>query len=421
MELLTSQVRDYAWGSRTVIARMQGRRAPSGGPEAELWLGAHPGAPCAVDRDGVAVSLADLISAAPERWLGAEVAGRFDARLPYLMKILAAETPLSLQAHPDAVQARQGYAAETAAASVAPPDVAGGFAAAPGVVRHRNYTDPYHKPELLVALTPFDALCGFRAPERAAEVLGALRIDALDPVVKALLTGPDGMCEALEQVLTWPAEDRQGLVRAAVAACADLSAEFAADADLVRRLAGEYPADPGVLVALLLNKVTLAAGEAIWMPAGNLHSYLRGAGVEIMAASDNVVRGGLTAKHVDVAELLRVLRFEVLDDPVVRPVPVGPGVVTWPAPVAEFALHRVRLDAEVPRATLPLSGPRLVLCLSGGVAADDGVAAVVVPPGRAAIGPDRDAPLTIAGAGEAYVASVNVSPALRRSGPATSP
>lgn len=394
MELLTGRIRDYAWGSRTIIAQLQGRPAPAPGPEAELWLGAHPGAPSQVERGGALVGLPDLIDQDPVGWLGGPTAARFDGRLPYLMKVLAAETPLSLQAHPDAAQARAGYAAQLAA----PPTSAG-----------RNYVDPYHKPELLVALGEFDALCGFRVPQRSAEVLAALDIAELEPVVKALRVGPDGLPEALDALLRWPGPRRPALVAAAVAGADRLPARCAADAALLRRLAGHYPADPGVLVALLLNQVTLAPGEAIWMPAGNLHAYLRGAGVEIMAASDNVLRGGLTPKHVDVAELLRVLRFEVLDDPVVRARPVAPGVVTWPVPVAEFALHRVLLDAGVPRVTVPVTGPRVVLCVTGEVAVDDGVAAVPVRSGQAAVGPARGTPLVVSGSGTAFVASVDPS------------
>ncbi|GFJ91503.1 hypothetical protein Prum_051450 [Phytohabitans rumicis] len=161
-----------------------------------------------------------------------------------------------------------------------------------------------------------------------------------------------------------------------------------------------------MLVALLLNHVTLAPGEAIWMPAGNLHAYLDGTGVEIMAASDNVLRGGLTPKHVDVPELLRVLRFEALDDPVVPAQAVAPGVVTWPAPIAEFALHRVRPDEAGGAVTLPLAGPRVVLCLSGEVSADDGAGAVRLSGGYAAFGAAGPSPVTLTGAGEAYVASV---------------
>ncbi|MBB4957966.1 mannose-6-phosphate isomerase [Micromonospora polyrhachis] len=394
---MSGPIRDYAWGSRSAIAELQGRPVPSPGPEAELWLGAHPAASATVERDAVPVSLAELLAAEPRRWLGDDVVGRFGARLPFLLKVLAAETPLSLQAHPNAEQARAGYAAEQARSETA---------SAPATVR-RNYVDPYHKPEMLVALSPFEALCGFRDPKVSADVLAAFEVADLDPVVAALRTGPAGLAAAVQQLLTWPAGDQAGLLAAVLTA--EVTQDFAAPAALARRLADRYPGDPGVLVALLLNHVTLAPGEAIWMPAGNLHAYLHGAGVELMAASDNVLRGGLTPKPVDVPELLRVLRFEVLDDPVLTPVEVAPGVVTWPLPVDDFVLHVVRLDAATPRVELALPGPRVVWCRSGRIEARDGTGATVVEPGRAAFGAADDAPLTLAGVGEAFVASVGTA------------
>lgn len=377
MELLQGQIRDYAWGSRTAIAELQGRPVPTDGPEAELWLGAHPGAPATVDRDGSPVSLTDLLLAEPAHWLGERLVGRFGTRLPFLLKVLAADAPLSLQAHPDADQARAGHAADPV-----------------------NYVDPYHKPELLVALSEFEALCGFRDPVESAAALAAFGVPALEPVVAALRTGPAGLREAVRLLLSWPEAERAGLVAGV------LSAEAAGpDAVLARALAVDYPADPGVLVALLLHHVWLAPGEAIWMPAGNLHAYLRGTGVEIMAASDNVLRGGLTPKRVDVDELLRVLRFEVLGEPVVAPVPVAPGVVTWPVPVEDFALHRVEVAAGDAGVRLALPGPRVVLCRAGKLAVDDGVGTVTLGPGQAAVGTAAGGPLLIGGEGEAYVAT----------------
>ncbi|MET8834346.1 mannose-6-phosphate isomerase, class I [Micromonospora sp. NPDC004540] len=379
MELLQGRIRDYAWGSRTGIAELQGRPVPSAGPEAELWLGAHPGAPATVDRDGNPVSLTDLLVAEPARWLGERLVGRFGTRLPFLLKVLAADAPLSLQAHPDAEQARAGYAADT------------------GRV---NYVDPYHKPELLVALSEFEALCGFRDPAESAAAIEAFGVPALEPVMAALRTGPEGLREAVRLLLSWPAAERAGLV-------ADVLAAKVAgpDAELARALAVDYPADPGVVVALLLHHVRLAPGEAIWMPAGNLHAYLRGTGVEIMAASDNVLRGGLTPKRVDVDELLRVLRFEVLDEPVVRPDPVAPGVVTWPVPVEDFALHRVEVTADGPPARLALPGPRVVLCRAGELTVDDGVGTVTLAAGQAAIGTAAGGELVLGGDGEGFVAT----------------
>lgn len=356
---------------------------PSEGPEAELWLGAHPGAPASVDRAGLRVSLCDLVRDEPGQWLGQRVSERFGSRLPFLLKVLAADAPLSLQAHPDAEQARAGYAAQAGL-----PE------------GQRTYSDPHHKPELLVALTPFEALCGFRDPGESAEALAAFDVPELAPVVAALRDGPAGLRTAVATLLGWPAAARHELLAAVVAGPAD-----GPDAELARRLAKAYPGDPGVLVALLLHHVRLVPGEAIWMPAGNLHAYLSGCGVEIMAASDNVLRGGLTPKRVDVDELLGVLRFEALVDPVRAAQPVGPGVDWWPVPVDDFALHRVRLGAEVSSVTLPVPGPRVVLCAGGSITVDDGAGSLTLVSGEAAIGTAAGAPLRVDGAGVAYVAT----------------
>ncbi|MFC0533645.1 mannose-6-phosphate isomerase, class I [Phytohabitans kaempferiae] len=363
MRRLSGRIRPYAWGSRTAIAKLQGRPVPSDSPEAELWLGAHPGDPSTVG----GASLADLITAEPERLLGGEAVARFGPRLPYLLKVLAAAAPLSLQAHPDAERARERFA-----------------------LGHPGYVDGYHKPELLVAVSEFEALCGFRDPAASAAALSTLDTPALEPAVAALAGG--GLRDAVGELLALPS------------ASVDQAAAAPRAPELVRRLAADYPGDPGVLVALLLNHVTLAPGEAIWMPAGNLHAYLLGTGVEIMAASDNVLRGGLTPKHVDVPELLHVLRFEVLADPVVRPEPVAPGVVTWPVPVAEFALHRVRPEGGSVELAAP--GPRVALCMTGAVTVGDGDGAVELSGGEAAFGGAGPAPVTFSGAGEAYLASV---------------
>lgn len=363
MHRLTGRIRPYAWGSRTTIARLQGRPAPTEEPEAEMWLGAHPGDPALID----GTNLADLVAAEPERVLGGAVVSRFGPRLPYLLKLLAAASPLSLQAHPDAEQARERFAAG-----------------------HPSYVDGYHKPELLVAVSEFEALCGFRDPAASLAELSTLDAPALEPVLPALSGGD--LRTAIAGLLALPAD----VVTEATAA--------PGAPELVRRLAAAYPGDPGVFVALLLNHVTLEPGEAIWMPAGNLHAYLSGTGVEIMAASDNVLRGGLTPKQVDVDELLRVLRYEVLAEPVVPAEAVGPGIVTWPAPAAEFTLHRVR-PAEG-AAELAVTGPRTVLCVEGRLTVDDGTGEVELTPARAAFALAESGTLSFAGAGEAYVASV---------------
>lgn len=376
MHLLDSPIRGYAWGSRTALAALQGRPTPSPGPEAELWIGAHPSAPSVLAGSGRRLDEALAAAGAP--------------RLPFLLKVLAAAEPLSLQAHPDSAQAAAGFAAEEAAGM-------------PRDAPNRTYVDAHHKPELLVAVEEFDALCGFRPPLAAADVLEALGVPELAPIVAAL-RHPDpavALRDAVTAILRYP--DPKALV-AAVAG--------RPGAGLAGDLAERYPADSGVLLALLLNRVRLAPGEAVFMPAGNLHAYLRGVGVEIMAASDNVVRGGLTPKHVNVTELLRILRFEVLDDPVVRPVPVDgwPGVVTWPVPVRDFALYRAVAvgagdDGDGRPVRLPGEGPRVVLCLRGSVTVDDGAGPVTLTGGRAAFAGAGAGPVAVTGDGEVYAAT----------------
>jgi mannose-6-phosphate isomerase len=366
-----------------------------------MWVGAHPAASSTVG----GVPLTDRIAADPAGTLGPRVVDRFGPRLPFLMKLLAAEAPLSLQAHPDPAQAAAGFAAEEAAGI-------------PRDAPHRRYVDPFHKPELLVAVSEFRALCGFRDPGASADLLARLGVPALDPVVADLREGD--LAGAVARLLPGGATAPPSQAEvAAAAAAADRDGPYG----LVGELAAAYPGDPAVVVALLLNQVRLAPGEAIFMPAGNLHMYLSGVAVEIMAASDNVLRGGLTSKHVDAAELLRVLRFEALDGAVRHAVPVAPGVVSWPVPVTDFALHRVDLDEACPRAELPVSAPCAVLCLAGTVRVEDGVAPVtlgageagfgaVSPPGASTVVAEvAERRLALSGSGTAFLASVGWSSA----------
>jgi mannose-6-phosphate isomerase len=377
VELLDSPIRKYAWGSHTAIATLQGRPAPTTDPEAELWVGAHPASPSRFALSGGALS--DAIEDDPEGLLGAASVERFGPRLPFLLKVLAAAEPLSLQAHPDLEQARAGHAADQER-----PET------------ERNYVDAWHKPELLVAVSEFDALCGFRDPAESAAVLAILGVPRLKPVIDALrqLDAPTALRDGVHTLLDNPPD----------------VAEVVAASDgqpLVAELAQAYPGDVGVILALLLNRVRLRPDEAVFMPAGNLHAYLRGVGVEVMAASDNVLRGGLTPKRIDVPELLRVLRFEVLSQPIRRPTVLEPGLVTWPVPVDDFVLHRARVGGDTPALTLPGSGPRVALCLRGQVRVDDGVSPVVLTSGQAAFAPAGRAELAVSGDGELYQARAN--------------
>lgn len=397
MEALRNPVRPYAWGSRTAIAAIRGEAVPSATPQAEMWMGAHPGGPSMLVRDDAKVSLRDAIDADPGAMLGAANVARFGARLPFLLKLLAADEPLSLQAHPDAAQARAGYDEEVAAGL--PP-------------AERNYGDPYHKPELVVAVSEFEGLCGFRDTAVSAEYLARLSVPGLTPVVEALRTCEpgQGLREAMTLLLTLPDGPRVELTDHVTTAAAQLAGDDAAHADyaLVVDLGKRYPGDVGAVVSLLLNHVWLRPGDGLYMPAGNLHLYLRGVGVEVMAASDNVLRGGLTPKRVDVPELLRVLRFEVLDDAVLSPVPLAPGVDGWATPMPDFALSRAQVGGTHPRVTLPAAdvpGPRILFCLYGRVQADDGETTVDLGPGDAAFVRAGREPVSLTGFGTVFQAT----------------
>ncbi|MGW6395564.1 mannose-6-phosphate isomerase, class I [Streptomyces sp. NPDC055103] len=345
MDRLVNTVRPYAWGSPTAIPALLGT-APTGEPQAEMWMGAHPGAPSRTERG----PLNDLIDADPVRELGAPAVEKFGPRLPFLLKVLAAGAPLSLQVHPDLDQARAGFAAEEAAGI-------------PVDAPHRTYKDANHKPELICALTPFEGLCGFRAPTEAADLIAALGVDSLKPYVDLLHAHPEEA--ALREVLT-------ALLTADREEMADTVAEAAAAADRLggahqpfATLAHHYPSDPGVIAAMLLNHVLLQPGEALYLGAGVPHAYLDGMGVEIMANSDNVLRCGLTPKHVDVPELLRVVRFEPHDPGVLRPEASPSGEEVYDTPIDEFRLSRlVRAEGAAPTdVTAPT--PQILLAVAG--------------------------------------------------------
>ena len=354
MDLLEPVTQPYAWGSHTVIAELQGRPAPTAKPEAELWMGAHPSAPSGVERAGTRTTLDAVIAADPARELGPRCAARFGGRLPFLLKVLAAEQALSIQVHPSRAQAEAGYLAENER-GLAPGD------------KSRNYVDDWPKPEILCALTPFEILAGMRSTADAAALLHALGVSELAPLATALASTPDqaALSVALATILTWPAAGRGALVGDVAAACERIAArggEYAAACAATARLAGEHQGDLGIVASLLLRHAVLRPGDAVFLPAGGLHAYLHGAGVELLANSDNVVRAGLTAKHVDVPELLK-LTDPAVEVPVIEPRPLGGGVSVYDSPAPEFRLYRAELGpGEV---TLPGGGARIVLCVDG--------------------------------------------------------
>ena len=356
-------IRTYAWGSRTAIAEFTGRPAPTAHPEAELWLGAHPGDPARLDADGAAASLLAVIDADPEGALGPAVCRRFDDRLPFLVKVLAADEPLSLQAHPSAQQAVEGFEREERIGVPINSPV-------------RNYRDRSHKPELLVAITDFEALAGFRPAARSVEFMRELAVPALEPYIALLADQADesGLRALFTTWITAPQPDLDALIPAvlegAVSYIRSGAKEFADEARTVLELGERYPGDAGVLAALLINRVSLKPGEGLFLPAGNLHSYLHGMGMEVMANSDNVLRGGLTPKHVDVPELLRVLDFTPVTDP--RAPTRREGIeLIYQTPAPEFAVSVLTLDGDdlghEVDAPSRHEGPQILVCTEGAV------------------------------------------------------
>ena len=363
---LVNPVMAYAWGSRDAIATLQGRSAGAE-PEAELWMGAHPQAPSRLERaDGSpGEGLDAVIAADPLGVLGERCVERFGPRLPFLLKVLSAAAPLSLQVHPDAEQARRGFAAEEAA-GVDP------------VAPNRSYRDPYAKPEMLVALTEFHVLQGFRAATEAASALKALDVAGLEPMIEALEDGtPTG--EVFLRLIDWPVGDRPRLV-------ADVHAASLARAShgisrWIDLLAATYPNDPGVVGVLLLNYLTLRPLDGLYVRPGQIHAYLHGTGVEILGGSDNVIRGGLTPKHVSAEELRVILDVEAVEPSLVAAAVSADGGLLWPTPQPEFELERYEIAAM--RRLAP-AGPSVLLCIEGQLEIGDRDGSVALGPGESA-------------------------------------
>lgn len=388
MLLLHNTVRAYAWGTIDGIAELVGSE-PTGGPEAELWVGTHPGAPSVIAGDPGARTLAEVVAADPRRWLGARLADEGRTELPFLLKVLAIGRPLSLQAHPSDAQARMGYERE---------DAAGISLDAPT----RTYRDTSAKPEALVALVPTSVLCGFRDPGEAAGLLERLTVGELSPLVELLQAGgPAALADALGWILRLGGEDRDVVATKAAAAAGGLGPDD--PFGWVSRLAEDFPGDPACLAPLLLEVVELAPDQAVHLPAGNLHAYLHGAGIEIMASSDNVLRGGLTPKHVDVDELLRVLRFE----PGVPPAPeqraIAPAVRTFDAGEDEFALAVIEAGASP--VAIEAVEPSLLLALGGEVGLAGPSGGVTVGHGDAVFVPPGEGPIEVTGTGQLWWAT----------------
>jgi mannose-6-phosphate isomerase len=384
--VLDNPIQNYAWGSRTAIAELLGRPAPSSQPEAELWIGAHPKAPSRIAEPKGKGTLDRAIQDDPIALLGSDVCDRFGNELPFLFKVLAAQEPLSIQAHPNQEQARSGWARENAEGI-------------PLDAPRRNYRDMNHKPELVCALTPFVTLKGFRPLDEIGR--------GLDPIARPefhVETGrlgrertPAALRALFARLMTLEADERTPLLKRVAAEAGRRGADPAWR--WVKRLLASHPDDVSVLAPLYLNLVTLEPGEALYLAAGELHAYLEGTALEIMANSDNVLRGGLTPKHVDVQELMAVLTFDAQPPERLKPQDDGPGESNFKTPAREFELGLVEVTSARPFTAPAGRGVEILLQLEGGCLLKSGASEIKLERGHSVLVPAVLPSYVIEGAG----------------------
>ena len=351
--VLKNPVQDYAWGSRAAIQTLLGLPVPSEKPAAELWLGAHPKAPSEVMVDGEWQSLEKIIERDPVSVLGNDVAKRFSNKLPFLFKVLAAARPLSIQVHPNLEEAREGFERENRL----------------GIsldATERNYKDANHKPETLCAVTPFEGLKGFRTSEDILELMAKVSVSSLSDELGMLRKEPEssGLKYFFTSLMTLDQTRRERVVDEAISGAeryVDENRSFYWMVELNR----EYPGDIGVLSPLIFNLVELKPGEAIYIPAGELHAYLKGVGMEVMANSDNVLRGGLTPKHVDVPELFKIVNFSSEPVEKVELSDGMPGEKIYATPAEEFQLSVISVASGDPFTSDKDRGVEVMICMEG--------------------------------------------------------
>jgi mannose-6-phosphate isomerase len=355
---LTNPVMEYDWGSHEAIQALLGEAYPAKRPKAELWMGAHPKAPSLVALHSGQRPLDELVRKYPEDILGSAVADRYSNQLPFLFKVLAARQPLSIQAHPGAERAKIGFERENQLGI-------------PLTAPHRNYRDAHHKPECICAMSEFWALCGFRPPGEIAAGLQAVCPGSFTDEVALLKHSParEAVPSFLAKLLRLdPPRRRQVIVEALAATASDAGdPENAPVAYWIHRLSDHFPEDICILAPVFLNLIRLKPAQALFLPAGCLHAYLRGTGIEIMASSDNVLRGGLTSKHVDVDELLKTVCFDPWRPQLIRPIRLGEAESQYPCPADEFTLSMLTIRPDAGYSSSAARNVEIFLCIQGTV------------------------------------------------------
>ncbi|MBA2880733.1 mannose-6-phosphate isomerase [Desulfosalsimonas propionicica] len=349
--LLENPVQKYAWGSTTAIQKILAAKPDDRTPWAELWMGAHPKAPSMVHVNGQQMPLNELIREHPRAFLGADAAAAYSNTLPYLFKVLAASQPLSIQAHPGARQAGEGFNRENEQQiPIGDPC--------------RNYRDPWPKPELICAIEPFGALIGFRSPETICSLGRRFFPKSLDRPLQALESQPDasGIRGFFHELMTIKKSYRAEVIHETLA---NARASDTPEGYWIDRLHQSYPGDAGVLAPVCLNLLEIPPGRAVFLAPGILHAYLYGTGMEIMANSDNVLRGGLTAKHVDVAELFNTLEFAPSFPNPAPPEKINSAEQRFSAPADEFCLSVISLDPGTRYCSPNEHSADILFCLAG--------------------------------------------------------
>lgn len=359
MCILKNTVQEYAWGSYTAIPELLNDDSPAGTPQAELWMGAHPKASSMIKCNGDWRSLLELIEENPIGILGEKVAEKFDNRLPYLFKVLAAAKPLSIQAHPSLAQAKEGFERENRLGI-------------PLDAFNRNYKDDNHKPECICALSPFWVLNGFRKASDIVPLMDKICPQGIKKQIEHLFREPnsEGLKKFFQTLMTMDRQSQLQIVEEAVKNALRVKDENKAYQWIIA-LHEEYPSDIGVFSPIILNLVCLEPGQALFLPAGELHAYLDGVGIELMANSDNVLRGGLTPKHVDVEELLKVLNFKEREVNILSMEDVDLCERRYESFAEEFALSVITVKTDMNYYSLDRRCVEILLCTDGDAVVTD--------------------------------------------------
>ena len=350
---LKNPIKNFPWGSRTAIRDYFGIDNSTCEHQAELWMGAHPSASSSISQEGIDVTLFDAIAKNPDYWLG-KSAKQHSSSLPFLMKILAAEDPLSIQVHPSRAAAELGFTVENGQG-------------VPLGAANRNYKDANHKPELVYALTPYLAMNGFREFEQIIANFDSLELPSLKELFQPFKQEPNPLTlsKFFSSILKLDNEQKAQVITELLVSIKTIDKDhFAYQTSLlISRFHQLYPEDIGLFGPLLFNVIELQPGQAMFLYAETPHAYVHGLGVEVMANSDNVLRAGLTPKHIDVEELVKNTKFEPIafEELLMKPINAQSEREIYPVPVEDFNFDVLHPQDEM---TLTVSSPEILLCLS---------------------------------------------------------